>query len=231
MKNTIKKTEFICESCGGSYLAYSSTRRGKTQACSKKCSAKLRKNKGKDNPNYKHGNHCDISYCNCGNIKDYRALKCSNCTRFYKPEVGYTSDLDGIKKAIANSESFVEAAKRCGLDRKTIRQVVTEECLDITHFIICSTRPSTSEDIFKIHTKRVNQKVRRHVINNELLEYKCDICDQEDSWQGKNLTLQLDHINGISTDNRLENLRFLCPNCHTQTATFCGRNKNAIRNK
>lgn len=40
----------------------------------------------------------------------------------------------------------------------------------------------------------------------------------------KDITLQIDHINGINTDHRLENLRFLCPNCHSQTDTFCGRN-------
>ena len=42
---------------------------------------------------------------------------------------------------------------------------------------------------------------------------------------GKPLVLQLDHINGISNDNRIENLRFLCPNCHAQTESFAGRNK------
>ena len=43
-------------------------------------------------------------------------------------------------------------------------------------------------------------------------------------WMNQQLTLQLDHINGISDDNRKENLRFLCPNCHSQTKTFGGNN-------
>jgi hypothetical protein len=53
-------------------------------------------------------------------------------------------------------------------------------------------------------------------------ENKCQICGISD-WQGKPLTLQLDHINGIHDDNRLTNLRYLCANCHSQTDTFCRR--------
>ena len=51
----------------------------------------------------------------------------------------------------------------------------------------------------------------------------------EPMWNGKSITLQLDHTNGIRTDNRLENLRLLCPNCHSQTITFSGRNKKKNR--
>lgn len=43
-------------------------------------------------------------------------------------------------------------------------------------------------------------------------------------WKCKKLALQIDHTNGNNSDNRKENLRILCPNCHSQTNTFCGRN-------
>jgi 5-methylcytosine-specific restriction endonuclease McrA len=52
--------------------------------------------------------------------------------------------------------------------------------------------------------------------------YRCAICGI-DKWCGKKLVLHLDHINGINNDNRLTNLRFLCPNCHSQTPTYCRR--------
>lgn len=53
-----------------------------------------------------------------------------------------------------------------------------------------------------------------------LKEYKCDICGIYE-WLGNPLSLQLDHINGVNNDHRIENIRFLCPNCHSQTDTFC----------
>jgi hypothetical protein len=54
-------------------------------------------------------------------------------------------------------------------------------------------------------------------------ENKCEICGISD-WNGKQLNCELDHINGNPKDHRLENLRILCPNCHSQTDTFCGKN-------
>ena len=54
-------------------------------------------------------------------------------------------------------------------------------------------------------------------------ELKCESCGLGTEWNGKPITLQLDHINGIGDDNRKENLRFLCPNCHSQTDTYAGK--------
>lgn len=52
--------------------------------------------------------------------------------------------------------------------------------------------------------------------------YRCSWCGISE-WRGEPLVLHLDHVNGINNDNRLENLRLLCPNCHSQTATYCNR--------
>ena len=67
-------------------------------------------------------------------------------------------------------------------------------------------------------------RLKLRLLKEHLLEYKCGICGNKGEWNGFPLTLQLDHINGIHTDHRLENLRFLCPNCHSQTETFSGKN-------
>lgn len=80
------------------------------------------------------------------------------------------------------------------------------------------------EDILKENCKHQRTVLRRYVIKNNLVPYKCAICGCTE-WQGKTLSLELDHINGINNDNRLENLRFLCPNCHSQTSTYGSRNQ------
>ena len=70
--------------------------------------------------------------------------------------------------------------------------------------------------------------LKRRLIDAGLLRNECSSCGLSE-WQGKKLCVQIDHINGINTDNRLENLRMLCPNCHSQTDTFGARNKLSIR--
>lgn len=80
------------------------------------------------------------------------------------------------------------------------------------------------EDIFIIHSKHNRTHIKQRIINDNLIPYICRDCNNEGVWNGKKLSLQLEHINGVSDDYRLENLCFLCPNCHSQTETFAGRN-------
>lgn len=86
------------------------------------------------------------------------------------------------------------------------------------------------EDLFKENCKHTRTVLRRYIRRNNLLPYKCAICGCTE-WQGKTLSLELDHINGINNDNRLENLRFLCPNCHSQTVTYGSRNQKLSESK
>ena len=74
------------------------------------------------------------------------------------------------------------------------------------------------------------QKVKRRLIKAGLLEDLCSRCGRGPEWRGEPLTLQLDHANGDARDWRFENLRVLCPNCHSQTPTFSGANaRKALR--
>lgn len=80
------------------------------------------------------------------------------------------------------------------------------------------------DKLLKENCKHTRTVLRRCIIKNKLLPYRCAICGIS-KWNEKTLSLELDHINGINNDNRLENLRFLCPNCHSQTCTYGSRNQ------
>lgn len=82
----------------------------------------------------------------------------------------------------------------------------------------------SSDKLLKENCKHTRTVLRRCIIKNKLLPYRCAICGIS-KWNEKTLSLELDHINGINNDNRLENLRFLCPNCHSQTCTYGSRNQ------
>jgi Zn finger protein HypA/HybF involved in hydrogenase expression len=75
--------------------------------------------------------------------------------------------------------------------------------------------------------KKASSHVKNRLINNGLKEYKCERCDISE-WLGGRLVIELHHINGDPTDNRLENLQMLCPNCHSQTHNYC--KKEELRN-
>jgi hypothetical protein len=68
-------------------------------------------------------------------------------------------------------------------------------------------------------------RVKHRLFREGVLKKLCAECGLGPEWNGNPLTLQLDHINGDSRDHRLENLRVVCPNCHSQTLTYAGRNK------
>lgn len=74
------------------------------------------------------------------------------------------------------------------------------------------------------NSKHNRNVLRRYILKHKLIPYRCAICGCVE-WCGKTLSLELDHINGKNNDNRLENLRFLCPNCHSQTTTYGSRNQ------
>jgi 5-methylcytosine-specific restriction endonuclease McrA len=70
--------------------------------------------------------------------------------------------------------------------------------------------------------------IKKRLIASGVLKNECAICGISE-WQGSPLSLQIDHINGKKLDYRIQNLRILCPNCHSQTETFAGRNLVAQR--
>ena len=131
-----------------------------------------------------------------------------------------------------------ECCRKIGLSEKGSngRTQIHKRCkeLNIDDSHLSNSHPLTRHNPQKQDMKKILVKnstylnrtaLKQRLIDEHLLEYRCAICGNKGEWNNYPLTLQLDHINGVNNDNRLSNLRFLCPNCHSQTTTFSGRNK------
>jgi len=111
---------------------------------------------------------------------------------------------------------------------RTVAKHVARLQLDTSHFKgrAHGTTPSEKiplEELLRAGTYYSSGTVKRRLLKEQLLRCECSECTMLPVWRGKPLVLQLDHINGDPHDNRLENLRLLCPNCHSQTRTFTGK--------
>lgn len=145
----------------------------------------------------------------------------------------YQVSNDEFKTIVSESFSYSDCLRKLGLSTSggsstdILKKRINELNCSIEHFKRTNTSSNsiyTMEEILVENSSYHNiASLKRRLLNNNLLEYKCQICGIN-SWNGKELSLQLDHINGINNDHRLENLRFLCPNCHSQTETFSGKN-------
>ena len=128
-----------------------------------------------------------------------------------------------------------------GANYRRIHKAIKEYNIDISHFtgkgwnIGCIFDPSRgikkdlSEILVENSTYDNTVSLKSRLLNEGLKEYKCERCGRTE-WEGELIPLQLHHINGNRSDNRIENLQLLCPNCHALTDNYCGKNSNHIRN-
>jgi hypothetical protein len=107
-----------------------------------------------------------------------------------------------------------------------IKKFINNNTIAITHFKQQQiSKPRTIEEIMIKNAESYSSKsVKNYLLKNKLVNNECSICKIPPIWNNNPLTLQLDHINGDHYDNSVENLRLICPNCHTQTDTYTGRN-------
>lgn len=84
------------------------------------------------------------------------------------------------------------------------------------------------DNIFIVNSTASQKVLRKYYKRGNYTPYVCSICGQQPEWNGKPLTLILDHINGNNKDDRLENLRWVCPNCNQQLPTTGSKNRQKI---
>ena len=135
-----------------------------------------------------------------------------------------------LREIVENSTSFKEVIDKIGYtthsgnNNKTVKSRLDKYKIDYSHFSTMNNTQRTEDNVFIENSTASQAVVRRWYLKGEYSEYKCSICGMEAVWQEKPLTLILDHINGNNKDDRLENLRWVCPNCNQQLDTTNGKN-------
>jgi hypothetical protein len=146
--------------------------------------------------------------------------------------------LEDLEVAVAASFSIAGVARHLDVVRggyvpyKPLRDLIEKHALNTDHFTgqgwlagkhVRTTRLRPLEEVLVVASPYASAHLRSRLIREGLKEPRCEACRLR-SWQGFPIPLELDHINGDRYDNRLENLRLLCPNCHALTDNYRGRN-------
>lgn len=148
-----------------------------------------------------------------------------------------------LEELCAESYSYSEVLRKAGRkpgggSNETLKKKILEYNIDVSHFTGRSwqKRPDyeprvgtkekySLEEVFKEHSTISQKVLRGYVERHKVIPYKCSNCGCDGHWQNGVISLELDHINGDNTNNLIENLRYLCPNCHALTETYRGKNK------
>jgi hypothetical protein len=146
------------------------------------------------------------------------------------------------REAIAASLSYSEALRRLGMrpaggNHRTLRKYAEEIWrIRVDHFDPRAANqanlrhdPIPLELILVNGTTYSRRSLKRRLYAAGLKSRECELCGQGETWRGRQMSLILDHINGVATDNRLENLRIVCPNCAATLDTHCGKNLRVVR--
>lgn len=130
-------------------------------------------------------------------------------------------DWGAVQKIYNSGVSMKKSASRMGICWRTACKALSEG------WIKCdpSRKYISHSDLFSASPEKRRGSVKRRIINRKIIPYICSMCGQAPEWKGKPLVLILDHINGINHDDRIENLRFVCPNCDSQLPTYKRKNK------
>lgn len=147
---------------------------------------------------------------------------------------------EDYENAVRNSYSIAEVCRKLNIkpiggNYRTINVAIKKYNLDTSHFtgqgwnVGLKFNPKPAQPIEEILTENSTYqafKLKNRLFKEGWKEQKCECCGNTE-WLGYPIPLELHHINGNTTDNRIENLLILCPNCHAQTDTYRGRKKSA----
>jgi hypothetical protein len=147
-----------------------------------------------------------------------------------------------LREAVADSRSYAEVLRKLGRrpaggNHATIKKYVARWGISTEHFDQDAIRrealarpPIPLADILVERSTYHRGHLKRRLLAEGVKRPECELCGQGAIWRGRPLALILDHINGVPDDNRLENLRIVCPNCAATFDTHCGRKNRPLLN-
>jgi len=132
----------------------------------------------------------------------------------------------GTLKAVLDHLGFAQGGNYRTLKERLLKDRIDHKKLQKSNYQYRKHKihKASLEELTILNSSCSRNTLKRRIIETKLLKYECSMCGLKDKWNGQEIVLVLDHINGIRNDNRIENLRFICPNCNSQTKTFAGRN-------
>lgn len=147
----------------------------------------------------------------------------------------WTLSKEEIQDKVNQCNSISDMLEAFGYQRsngsmsKVMKKVIDTYNIDTSHFRSfkrTNQKPIYSlEEILVPNSKYENiARLKKRILKAGLLKYECECCGNKGEWNGKPLVLQLDHKDGNHNNHSIENLKFLCPNCHSQTNTYSGKN-------
>lgn len=157
-----------------------------------------------------------------------------------KRSIIWTIPKEEFELLVKNSNSIADICRKLGFSvtgkcHKTIKQRIKHDGINYSHITLGlnnnkgKKRPSKLKiplsEILVRDSNYSRKNLKKRLLEEKIIEEKCECCGSLPIWHNKRLVLVLDHINGKNNDNRKENLRLLCPNCNSQQSTFSGRNR------
>lgn len=166
---------------------------------------------------------------------------CGICDSLLVPGKRLSYTEKQAREAIAASHSWAESLRRLGLCPsggawRVLRKHAAAWGIPTAHFDQARTRNLQAvrrplREVLAEHSTFSRGHLKHRLYQEGLKEPRCELCGQGEEWQGRCMSMILDHVNGVRDDNRLENLQIVCPNCAATLDTHCGRRNRITRAK